>query len=88
MLNKQRDWIESSGNGVLVKKLQETLRLGKHITNSKLCEDACRQAAELENRLLRVRSWGGAFSEIDFSPDIKLILKGSEKIRKKRVLVL
>ena len=88
MLFEERDGIEDVGNSVTVKELQETLRSGKHITNRASLEDARKQATELKNRLLRVRSWGGAFSDIEFSPDIKMILEGSDKNRQDRVLAL
>lgn len=37
-------------------------------------EDLC----QLEERLNRVRSWGGAYAEIDFSDHVKMLL-GNEK---------
>ena len=88
MLFEERQWKDDMGSRVTVKDLQETLRSGKHITNSASYEDARKQARELESRLLRVRSWGGSFSAIELSPDIKMILEGSEKKRQDRVLAL
>lgn len=88
MLFEQHDRKEDMGNSGTVKELQETLRSGKHITNSTSYQEARQQAEELENRLLKVRSWGGSYSEIEFSHDIKMILEGSGKIRPDRVMVL
>ncbi len=88
MLFEQRDWKQDEGKSVTIKELQETLLSGKHISNRQAHEDAHKQAIELENRLLRVRSWGGAYCEVEFSPDIKMILEGSSKNRQDRVLAL
>jgi len=88
MLYEQRDWKEDMGNSGTVKELQETLRSGKHITNSASYEDARKLAVELENRLLRVRSLGGDYSKIEFSPDIQMLLNESSKSKQSRVLAL
>jgi len=88
MLYEQHDWNQEAGNGVSVKELMETLRSGKHITNNKSQENARKQAEELEKRLLRVRSWGGAFTEIEFSPDIQMLLNGTLKRKPGSVLAL
>lgn len=38
-------------------------------------EAFCEHINELRQRLARVRSWGGAYADIDFSPDMQAITK-------------
>ena len=56
-------------------ELQEAL-LSERLEDGGLCEVTDITALMvLETRLERVRSWGGPFSEIDFSEDLKDILR-------------
>ncbi len=88
MLFEQRNWKEDTPGSSTVKELQEILQTGKHITNRSSYQDARKKAEELENRLLRVRSLGGAFSEIEFSPDVQMLLNESSNKKHNNVLAL
>ncbi|GEM_PF-4211818 len=64
----------TQGRNSTIQDLQEAL-LSERLEVGELCEVRELTALmELTTRLERVRSWGGPFSEIDFSEGIKDIL--------------
>ena len=65
----------TQGRNRTILELQEAL-LSERLEDSGLCGVTDISALMvLETRLERVRSWGGPFSEIDFSEDLKDILR-------------
>ena len=60
-------------------QLQEILRSGKK-NGFEIKPDQLRDnLAALEERLLRVRSWGGLYGKIEFSPYVRTILNDCSK---------
>jgi len=49
---------------------QALLSPGDLLADLTLREDIC----QLEQRLMRIRSWGGAFGDIAFSPDMQRLI--------------
>ncbi|KPK74607.1 MAG: hypothetical protein AMJ79_13630 [Phycisphaerae bacterium SM23_30] len=76
MLCYEDPWKEKMGDGVSIKELQEALRTGKDGENMIKDKDFLKKLFVLEERLTRVKSRGGAYSVIEFSPDIQMILDG------------
>lgn len=56
--------------GVSLRELQRSLRLGG-VSESTI---SAGQVDELARRLEKVRSWGGAYAAIEFSPEIEALL--------------
>jgi len=69
MAHGGQDWTEAEQVGGLMARLQESLSEGR-VTSETMEEDLQR----LQERLMRVRRWGGAFAAIEFSPDIERLL--------------
>jgi hypothetical protein len=66
--------MEKAGGEISLRQLQEMNTAGD-LVNGKLSEPLVRRKLEhLSERLSRIQSWGGAYDEIGFSPDIITIL--------------
>ena len=80
MLSKERvGTARRNSKEITVTQLQEIKRLGKLMSN-KLNEGLMeRKLEDLSQRLARVRSWGGAYQEVDFSPEIKAFISRKEQ---------
>lgn len=65
-----------SGNGVSLRELQTAIRADgvSHVTISPA------QLDTLARKLERVRSWGGAYAAIEFSPEIMALLNQRKTI--------
>ncbi len=51
-----------------------------------LDESSLEHVEEMQKRLDRVRGWAGAYSQIEFSPDMKLLIKQMKKKQSKMTL--
>ena len=69
------------GDSVSMQEFQEALRLGKNMAVPTKAEGYRAMLSELEVRLRRVRSWGGPYTAIEFSPYVQTMLeKSSSKL--------
>jgi len=73
----QADWTGFETTDQAMGQLQEILE--GVVAAYEVMEDCLSKA---EERLMRARSWGGAFAAIDFSPEVKAMLARNAMRRK------